>query len=150
MRSSAASAVALIDTSAILALVDQSERWHDVCLRVFNNTRLPFITSEAVLTESFHLSRRKDRDARAIWRLIRSGALLMETIAHEELSRVQSLMVLYADCPMDFADATLVYLAARHRLSTVLTLDVNDFETYRLPGGKKFTIFPGSPRMLRL
>jgi predicted nucleic acid-binding protein len=43
---------------------------------------------------------------------------------------------------MDFADATLVYLASRERVSTILTLDYADFETYRLPGRKKFAILP--------
>jgi predicted nucleic acid-binding protein len=51
-------------------------------------------------------------------------------------------MAQYADRPMDFADATLVHLASRERLSTILTVDRDDFETYRLPGRKKFTIFP--------
>ena len=48
----------------------------------------------------------------------------------------------YADRPMDFADATLVHLAARERLTVILTIDRDDFETYRLPGRKKFTILP--------
>jgi hypothetical protein len=52
----------------------------------------------------------------------------------------------YADRPMDFADATLVHLAARERLSTILTVDHDDFETYRLPGRKKFTILPWRAR----
>jgi len=55
-------------------------------------------------------------------------------------------MVQYADRPMDFADATLVHLAGRERLSVILTVDHDDFETYRLPGRKKFTILPGRPR----
>jgi predicted nucleic acid-binding protein len=48
----------------------------------------------------------------------------------------------YADRPMDFADATPVHLAARELLSTILTIDPDDCETYRQPGRKKFTIFP--------
>jgi predicted nucleic acid-binding protein len=48
---------------------------------------------------------------------------------------------------MDFADATLVHLAARERLSVILTVDHDDFETYHIHGRKKFTILrrrPGS------
>jgi hypothetical protein len=51
-------------------------------------------------------------------------------------------MAKYADRPMDFADATLVHLGACKGLNTILTIDHDDFETYRLPGGKKFTILP--------
>jgi hypothetical protein len=42
----------------------------------------------------------------------------------------------------DFADATLVHLAARKSLSLILTIDHDDFETYRIGGRKKFTILP--------
>jgi predicted nucleic acid-binding protein len=63
-------------------------------------------------------------------------------IENHELPQVQALMDEYADGPMDFADATLVHLASRERLSTILTVDHDDFETYRLPGRKKFTIYP--------
>jgi predicted nucleic acid-binding protein len=51
-----------------------------------------------------------------------------------------------ADRPMDFADATLVHVAARERLSLMLTVDHDDFETYRLPGRKKFAILPSRTR----
>jgi predicted nucleic acid-binding protein len=44
---------------------------------------------------------------------------------------------------MDFADATLVHLAARESISLILTVDHADFETYRIGGRKRFTILPG-------
>jgi predicted nucleic acid-binding protein len=43
---------------------------------------------------------------------------------------------------MDFADATLVHLARRESLSLILTIDHNDFETYRVEGRRKFRIVP--------
>jgi hypothetical protein len=45
---------------------------------------------------------------------------------------------------MDFADATLVYLAARESLSLILTVDHDDFETYRIGGRKRFSILPNA------
>jgi hypothetical protein len=38
--------------------------------------------------------------------------------------------------------ATLVHLAARESLSLILTVDHDDFETYRIGGRKRFTILP--------
>jgi uncharacterized protein len=61
----------------------------------------------------------------------------MSPIAHEDLPRIQALIAQYADRPMDFADATLVHVAAREGLSLILSLDHDDFETYRLPGPQK-------------
>jgi predicted nucleic acid-binding protein len=63
-------------------------------------------------------------------------------IEHAELTHVHSLMSRYWDRPMDFADATLVYLAKRESLSTIFTVDHADFETYRIEGKRRFRIFP--------
>jgi len=134
--------VGLIDTGAILALVDRNDESHEPCAEAYNDNRLPWLTTEAVLTETFYLVRRNLRDDRGVWTLLRSGAIRMSVIDNEELPQIHALMTQYADRPMDFADATLVHLAARESLSTILTIDHDDFETYRLPGRKKFTILP--------
>jgi predicted nucleic acid-binding protein len=43
---------------------------------------------------------------------------------------------------MDFADATLVHVAEREKLRTILTIDRADFETYRIGRNAKFRILP--------
>ena len=48
----------------------------------------------------------------------------------------------YGDRPMGFADATLVHLGERHGLSLILTIDHDDFETYRMAGRRRFRIVP--------
>jgi predicted nucleic acid-binding protein len=134
--------VGLIDTGAILALIDRDDRWHGSCVGAYNQSRLPLLTTEAVLTEVFHLAQRNLRDIRAVWTLLRAGAIQMSSISNDELPRIRALMDDYADRPMDFADATLVHLAARESLSLILTVDHGDFETYRLPRNKRFSILP--------
>jgi predicted nucleic acid-binding protein len=51
-------------------------------------------------------------------------------------------MIRYRDRPRDFADATVVRLAQRESLTTVFTIDHDDFETYRIEGRKRFRIVP--------
>jgi predicted nucleic acid-binding protein len=46
---------ALVDTGAIPALLDRTDRWHPLCVDAFQQLRLPLATTEAVLTELFHL-----------------------------------------------------------------------------------------------
>ena len=48
----------------------------------------------------------------------------------------------YWDRPMDFADATLVYLAKRESISVILTIDHADFSTYRIEGKRQFKVLP--------
>jgi uncharacterized protein len=139
-RSPAASAVGLIDTGATLALIDRSDKAHAACVKAYDNSRLPLLTTEALLAEVLYLAEFNIRDARSVWLLQRSGAIQISPIAYEDLPRIQALMAQYADRPMDFADATLVRVAARERLSLILSLDHDDFETYRLPGRKKLAI----------
>ena len=133
---------ALIDTGAILALLDKADRWHEPCVNAFGQLRLPLLTSEAVLTELFHLVGDTQREMEGAWKFVRSGALVLGTIEHSELPQVHVLMSRYWDRPMDFADATLVYLAKRESLSVILTVDYADFATYRIEGKRQFRIVP--------
>ncbi len=78
----------------------------------------------------------------AAWQFVRSGAVVLGTIEDAELQSVHGLMSRYWDRPMDFADATLVYLAKRESLSAILTVDHADFATYRIEGKRQFRILP--------
>ena len=135
---------ALIDTGAILALLDRSDGWHRLCVEVFRQLRLPLLTSEAVLTELFHLVGDSRHEMEAAWQLVNSGAIVLATIDNPELDAVRALMTRYSDRPMDFADATLVHLAKREQLTTIFTVDHADFETYRIDGRRRFRILPSS------
>ena len=133
---------ALIDTGAILALLDRTDRWHRVCLDTFQQLRLPLLTSNAVLTELFHLVGDNRREMESAWKFINSGAIELGAIGHSELPQIHALMSRYWDRPMDFADATLVHLARRESLSTVFTVDHADFETYRIDARRRFRVLP--------
>jgi len=142
--SSVMNANALIDTGAILALLDRSDRWHAICTQTFHQLRLPLVTSEAVLTELFHLVGDSRHETAAAWKFVRSGALTMAAIENAELPHLQELMSRYSDRPMDFADATLVHLAKREALATIFTVDYRDFETYRIEGRRRFRVLPSA------
>ena len=133
---------ALVDTGFLLALLDRDDRWHEACTAAFEEVRLPWLTSEAVLTELFHLVGDNFAETKAAWKLVRSGAFTLGAISDSDLPAIQDLFQRYKDRSMDFADATLVHLAERESLSVILTIDHNDFETYRIGHKKRFTILP--------
>ncbi len=132
----------LIDTGAILALLDRNDRWHTACKGAFASVPLPLATTSAVLCELFYFMSGDARSTDAAWKFVRSGALVLETIGHEELPALESLMRKYHDRPMDFADASLVHVATRASLNTVFTVDHDDFETYRWAGRRRFRVVP--------
>jgi predicted nucleic acid-binding protein len=129
----------LIDTSALVALLDASDPWHDACAAALRGTKLPLATTAAVLAEVFHFV--GDYRLAAAWRSLRRGTITLEPILDGDLPDLERLMLKYADRPMDFADATLVRLAEREGLSTILTVD-QDFDVYRIGGRKAFRVLP--------
>ena len=134
----------VIDTGAIIAIVDADEYWHQPCLNALGSVPMPWLTTEAVLTEFFHFVAARSLNVDRAWQFVHSGALALKSMTDSDLPDLHALMSQYADRPMDFADATLVHLAARESLSVILTVDHDDFETYRIKGRKKFTVLPGA------
>jgi uncharacterized protein len=133
----------LINTSAILALLHEDDRWHARCVETFRRFRIPWATSVAVLTEFFHLASRGPRSVATAWDFVRSGTMILLPIDDADLPALEKLMREYADRPMDFADATLVRLAERESLTTIFAIDHDDFERYRIEGRRRFRIVPG-------
>ncbi|HEX5758389.1 MAG TPA: PIN domain-containing protein [Thermoanaerobaculia bacterium] len=131
----------LIDTGPLLALLERRDPWHRRCADALATLDLPLATSPAVLTELFHLLD-TPRHLTLAWGFLRSGAIVVLPIGDEDLPDLEALMQRYRDRPMDFADATLVHLARREDLATILTID-DDFETYRIDGKRRFRIVPG-------
>ena len=132
----------LIDTGGLLAVLDRDDAWHDRCVEALARARLPLGTTIAVLTELFHLLGDSQRDHAAAYRLLRSGGIRLVAVDDADLPAIEALMARYRDRPMDFADATLVHVAERERVSAILTVDHNDFETYRIGARKRFAISP--------
>lgn len=77
-----------------------------------------------------------------MWQFVGLGSISVAQIANADLPALDTLMERYADRPMDFADATLVHIAEREGLKTILTIDHADFETYRIGRNAKFRVLP--------
>ncbi len=138
-------AAALADTGALLAVLNPKDPWHASCVEVFERLPLPMATSAAVVTELLHFIGSEPQRLRNAWKFLRAGTITVLDIGDRDLAEIEELMLRYADRPMDFADATLVHLAARESILTVFTIDNDDFETYRLPGKRKLRVVPGRP-----
>ena len=132
----------LLDTGALVALLHSRDRDHARCAQVLEGFRGTLLTTEPVLSEAMYLlGRARGGRAACLEFFARGGATLIPQ-SRGSLLRCQALMTRYENVPMDFADATLVYLARRESLSTVFTVDHSDFNTYRIEGRKRFRVIP--------
>lgn len=130
----------LLDTGALVSLLDRSQRRHREFVDFFDSWTGQVVTTEAVLTESTHLLGRIAGGAIACLDFVLSGGALLVPATANSIRRARDLMKRYADCPMDFADATLVVLAEDLGTNLVLTTDQRDFSIYRITGRKRFKI----------
>ncbi|MBV6416773.1 MAG: hypothetical protein CMLOHMNK_01388 [Steroidobacteraceae bacterium] len=130
----------LLDTGALVSLLDRGQRRHREFTDFFETWTGQVVTTEAVLTESTHLLGRVSGGAVACLDFVLSGGALLVPATADSVRRARDLMKRYADCPMDFADASLVVLAEDIGTNLVLTTDQRDFSIYRLAGRKRFRI----------
>ena len=127
----------LVDTGPLVALADRRDAAHARCVEFLQNYRGRLITTWAVLTEFSHLAPSISTTL-PLYRWIDKGGLELQPLGRDELVQTIDWIEKYADRPMDLADASLVITAINTGVHTIWTLDRNDFETYRLPGRKRF------------
>lgn len=132
----------LLDTGALVSLLDRSQPHHLKCAEFFDSWNGPVVSSEAVLTEATHLLGRSPGGREACVEFFVAGGAVLAPSTPGSLARCQRLMAEYADLPMDFADATLVALAEELGTDLVFTTDRRDFSVYRILGRGSFTIRP--------
>jgi predicted nucleic acid-binding protein len=132
----------LLDTGALVSLLDRSQILHRQCTKLFEDWRGPVLSTEAVLTEASHLLGRVHGGREACVEFFLSGAATLVPASPLSLRRCKTLIRKYADLPMDFADATLVVLAEELETDLIFTTDHRDFEVYRAGGRRRFQILP--------
>jgi predicted nucleic acid-binding protein len=132
----------LLDTGALVALIDRSEKLHADCVAALERSSGPIVTTEAVLTETLYLVGPTWEGQQVCLEFFLRGAFLLFPSSQQSLRRVAALMKKYHDLPMDFADATLVALGEELETDRVFTLDRRGFTVYRLHGNKPFQIIP--------
>lgn len=128
----------LIDTSAIVALLDRSEKSHKKTVEIVESIDRQLITCEAVIAESCFLMRHCKGAAQAILSNVKSGIFQCVFKLSAQSEYIINLYRKYDDQQMDFADACLISLATEFESGHILTLD-GDFQVYRWGKNRPFS-----------
>ena len=132
----------IMDTGPWVALIDRSEGKHNQSVEWFRQFEGDIFSSEAVLTEVLYLLNFSAKAQSAAFDFVLNGAITIVPSDLESLRKAKKLMAKYSDVPMDYADATLVYLADDLSIPHVVTFDVRGFGIYRLSLKRPFIILP--------
>jgi uncharacterized protein len=134
--------IVLLDTGPLVALLDRSEPDHDRVQGIMarlHGWRL--VTTGAVITEAFYfLSDVRDGPSSLASFLDASATEVRDAFSAEALAAAVQLMAKYADVPMDFPDATLVWIAESSGTDTILTLDRRGFTSFRYQKNRRFKL----------
>ncbi len=128
----------LIDSGPLIALFDASDSYHTKSVEFIKHNSCVLVTSLASVTETLHLLNFSKDAQTDFLSWLHAGAVEIEPIDNYDLLDIKNMMTKYADLPMDFADACLVFLGNKLRIDNVATID-RDFNIYRLQGERSFT-----------
>lgn len=133
----------LLDTGALVSLLDRSQKEHLGFARFFGEWGGDVVSTEAVLTEATHLLGGQKGGREACLDFFLSGGAILVPTTNGSLRRARDLVRQYSNLPMDYADATLVVLAEELGTNLVFTTDRRDFTVYRIKGRRRFSVLPG-------
>ena len=123
----------LLDTGPLVAAFrppQDKDPFTPWAAKLLRSLPYPLFTCDAVLTEAAHFLRSPAKLLEAVER----GLLVSRFDTQTAAPRLAALVAKYADRPMDFADACLVYMSEQMRECTIVTIDRADFAVYRRHG----------------
>ena len=135
--------IVLIDAGPLVAIFDGADPHHARYNAMLADKGVPMqlYTTWPCVVEASHLLGAVSRLEMLKW--VGLGGVHVFPFDAPELLDMTQWMLRYTQVPrseMDFADATLYWLAGETGVTTILTLDVRDFSRYRLPDGRTFEI----------
>jgi hypothetical protein len=143
--------VILLDTSGLLAWIDDRQRQHHDAVEAMRRADPPYLLSPFVLAElDYLLATRVSSEAQlALLDEVEARAYQLEAFSSADVGTARRIMAKYAELEIGLADASVVVLAERHRTYHVLTLDERHFRSLRGSRGERFRLLPADAEALR-
>lgn len=132
----------LVDANALIGYLDPDDERHPRAVEGMAEVSGDLTTTWPVVAEASHILGHRGWDFQnALLEMIEDGSFTIAVLTKTDAPRVKALMSKYRDQPMDLADATLVRVAERDGIDTILTMD-GDFRIYRAAGIGALKILP--------
>lgn len=130
----------LADSGYFVGLFNSKDHEHARCKAFFLRYSGQITTTWSVFTEVCYLLTYRKQKAFFEWcsKAQKLGYLNIESPPAAAVMQIWELMDQYNDLPMDFCDASLVYVGKHLKISRIATTDWRDFSVYRLSGNRRF------------
>lgn len=137
----------IADTGALVAQADGDDQYHAVIDRFLSRTREVIIVPSPVVPEVCYLLS-ENLGAEVELKFVRSLAAQELSVEHftvEDLKRAVEILEQYRDAEFGMVDATVMAMAERMKIKTILTIDRRDFSLFRPRHCEAFTLVPDLP-----
>jgi uncharacterized protein len=137
--------VAIIaDTGPLYALADADDEYHDIVKKFVSKNRETVIVPGPVVVELCYLilEHLGPTAEIAFLRSLANREMLLEQPTTKDLERSIQILQQYRDSRFGMVDATVMSMAERMSVQTVLTLDHRHFSVYRPKHVDAFTLVP--------
>ncbi len=128
----------LVDTGFLVALYIRGDTLHQPAVDYLKRNRQPLRTVAAVIVETCFFLDARGKAALLNW--VAQGGLAVNDIPLASYPTLAGYIRKYADQDIDLADAALVWLADHAGQRSILTVDEQDFQVYRLANGHAFDL----------
>jgi len=134
----------IADSGFVIALINQDDNSHDSVTEIYKAIHHPILLPQTSLVEIVYLLGRDTSINRAVTflRHLSKSRFQLTALTSEDVERAAEIIATYADSRFDFVDATVMAIAEREKITTVLTIDKRDFQIFRPQHCEYFTLLP--------
>ena len=131
------------DTGFVVALVNKSDQKHSEVTKIYQQVR-KILLPQSVLAEVGYLIGREAGINTVITFLkgFKYSRFQLVALTEDDLLKTAEILEQYQDSRIDFVDATVMVIASRFQIETILTLDQRDFRLFRPKHCNSFIILP--------
>lgn len=135
----------LIDAGPLIAGFDRTDTHHEQCAELLRTLPGPLLVPGTIVAEVCYMISREGFGATVEARFLRSftdGSLRHADLESRDFERMAQLVEKYADFPLGGSDASVIALAERLHVTTILTLDRRHFRAVRPAHIDAFQLLP--------
>lgn len=134
----------LVDTGIIYALADRSDAWHVRARTYVEAFKGALVIPSMVIPEACYLlqTHLSPQAETAFVKSIVNRALRLEQVDEDDLNRAVEVMDAYPDLKIGLVDASVVAVAERLNISSIMTTDRRHFSVVKPKHCTAFTLLP--------
>lgn len=138
------------DTGPLLAAANADDSEHDVCLATLSKQTGPLIVPALIVTEICFMLAKVGPQAEATFlRSLAAEELIVEPLSPADYARMADLVVEYGTFSLGAADASVIAVAERLKITTVATIDHRHFRQITPKHCAAFELVPGEHQLAR-